>query len=174
MDDAELQSTLLVFGLALYVVCYVVFQTLRAKLSTVPHQALALQQQIAALNAETSGGETARLKTEEELAALRQESDRTKTRLLEVKQSLHEMQHRLPTVVYVLDQIIQSSYTPWVINVRWDYPPKGVSSAIAAEMLRGRRILVFADNASNVRRRVEARFPAGQGYHIGEPGGFEL
>jgi len=174
MDDTALQSTLLVFGLVLYVVCYVAFQGLRARLSTVPHQAMALQQQIAALTAETSGGETARLKLEEELDELRQENDRTKTKLLELKQSHHEMQHRLPTVVYVLDQIMQNSYTPWVITVRWDYPPKGVSAAITAEMLRGRRILVFADNAANVRRRIEARFPAGQGYHIGEPTGFEL
>jgi hypothetical protein len=174
MDDTALQSTLLVFGLILYVVCYVAFEALRAKLGTVPHQALALQQQIAALNAETSAGEMTRLKTEQELEDLRQEHDRTKTRLLELKQTHHEMQHRLPTVVYVLDQIMQSSYTPWVITVRWDYPPKGVSAPIAAEMLRGRRILVFADNAPNVRRRLEARFPAGQGYHIGEPGAFEL
>ena len=174
MDNAELQSTLLVFGLILYVVCYVAFQALRARLSTVPHQALALQQQINALTAEASAGQMSQLKTEEELAGLREESDRTKTKLLELKQTQHEMQHRLPTVVYVLDQIIQSSYTPWVITVRWDYPPKGVAAAIAAEMLRGRRVLVFADNAPNVRRRVEARFPGGQGYHIGEPVAFEL
>jgi hypothetical protein len=174
MDDSALQSTLLVFGLILYLVCYVAFQGLRARLSTVPHQALALQQQISSLTAEASAAEMSRLKIEEELEELRQENDRTKTRLLEAKQAFHEAQHRLPTVVYVLDQIIQASYTPWVITVRWDYPPKGVAGVIAAEMLRGRRVLVFADNAGNVRRRVEARFPAGQGYHIGEPAVFEL
>jgi hypothetical protein len=174
MDNTDIQSTLLVFGVIFYVICYVVFQALRARLGTVPHQAAALQQQIAALNAETGSFQMNQLRIEEELEELQQETDRTKTRLLEAEQTLHEMQHRLPTVVYVLDQIIQSSYRPWVITVRWDYPPKGVSGPIAAELLRGRRVLVFADNAPNVRRRIEARFPLGQGYHIGEPVAFEV
>jgi hypothetical protein len=36
-------------------------------------------------------------------------------------------------------------------------------------MRRGRRILVFADNVANVRRRIEARFPPAFGHHLGEP-----
>jgi hypothetical protein len=174
VDSSDLQSSLLVFGVIFYIVDYVVFQALRARLGTVPHQAAALQQQIVALAAEASNGEVARLRIEEQLEGLRQETDGAKTRLLEAQQTLHELQHRLPMVVYVLDQIIQSSYSPWVVSVRWDYPPKGVPDAIAAEMLRGRRVLVFADNAPNVHRRIEARFPRGQGYHTGEPAPFEV
>jgi len=174
MDDVDIQSTLLVLGVVFYLICYVAFQALRARLSTVPHAAAALQQQIVALTLEASTGQMSQMRGEEEMEQRRQEVDRTKTRLLEAKQMLHEMQHRLPTIVYVLDQIIQNTYTPWVITVRWDFPPKGVAEPIAAEMLRGRRVLVFADNAPNVRRRIEARFPPGQGYHKGEPAPFEL
>ena len=174
MDDVELQSTLLVFGLIFYLGAYVAFQTLRARLSTVPHQAAALQQQIAAMTAETTAGAATKLRVEAQLEELRQQVDRETTKLLEAKQSLHELQHRLPTVVYVLDQIIQSSYTPFVITVRWAYPPDGVPAAISAEMLRGRRVLVFADSPANVRRRIDARFPPRQGYHTGEPVPFDL
>jgi hypothetical protein len=174
MDDVDIQSTLLVLGVIFYLICYVAFQALRARLSTVPHAAAALQQQIAALTVEASTVQMSQIRGEEEVEERRQEVDRTKTRLLEAKQIMHETQNRLPTIVYVLDQIIQSSYSPWVITVRWDFPPKGVPEPIAAEMLRGRRVLVFADNAPNVRRRIEARFPPGQGYHVGEPAPFEL
>lgn len=174
MDGTELQSTLLVFGVVFYIGAYIAFQGLRARLATVPNQALALQQQIMALTAEASSVQMTQLRAEEEVHARRDEAERTKTKLLEAQQLLHEMEHRLPSVVYVLDQIVQSSYTPWLITVRWDFPPKGAPAEIAAEMLRGRRVLVFADNAPNVRRRVEARFPPGQGYHIGDAVPFEL
>lgn len=174
MDDVQLQSTLLVFGIVFYIGGYIAFQGLRARLATVPNQALVLQQQIMALSAEAGQGQMTQLRAEEEVQALREEADRVKTKLLEAQQLVHETEHRLPSVVYVLDQIMQSSYTPWLITVRWDYPPKGAPAAIAAEMLRGRRVLVFADNAPNVRRRIEARFPPGQGYHIGDPVAFEL
>lgn len=174
MDDIELQSTLLVFGLVFYLAAYVAFQSLRARLSAVPHHAAALQQQIATLTAEANAVEATKLRAEEELQTLRDEVDRSKTKLFETKQALHEMQHRLPTMVYVLDQIIQSSYTPFLITVRRDYVPDGVPRDIGAEMLRGRRVLVFADNPGNVRRRVEARFPPGQSYHTGEPTPFAL
>ena len=174
MDNTAIQSTLLVFGVIFYIAGYVAFYGLRTRLASVPNQAAILQQQIAALTAEAGSGQAVRLRTEEELAQLRQGIDRSTTRLLEARQMLHEMQNRLPTVVYVLDQIIQSSYSPWVTSVRWDHLPKGLSEATAAEMRRGRRVLVFADNAANVRRRIEARFPPGQGYHMGEPAPFEF
>ena len=174
MDDAELQSTLLVFGIIFYIGAYVAFQALRARLSTVPNQALALQQQVMALTAEAGQGQMTQLRAEEEVQAMREDADRVKTKLLEAQQLLHEMEHRLPSVIYVLDQIVQTSYTPWMISVRWDFPPKGAPAEIAAEMQRGRRVLVFADNAPNVRRRIEARFPPGQGYHIGDAAAFEL
>jgi hypothetical protein len=173
MDDIAIQSALLVFGAIFYVAGYVTFYGLRTRLASVPGQAAILKQQIATLTAETGSAQMVRLRAEEELEQLRQDIDLTTTRLLEARQTLHEMQNRLPTVVYVLDQIIQSSYSPWVASVRWEHPPKGLPEATAAEMRRGRRVLAFADNAANVRRRIEARFPPGQGYHLGEPVQFE-
>ena len=38
----------------------------------------------------------------------RLEAGRSEARLFEARQTLHELQHRLPTIVYVLDQIIQT------------------------------------------------------------------
>jgi hypothetical protein len=173
MNDTAIQSTLLVFGVIFCLAAYVTFYGLRTRLASVPNQAAILQQQIAVLTAETGSAQMVLLRVEEELERLRQDIDRTKTRLLEARQMQHEAQNRLPTVIYVLDQIIQSSYLPWVTSVRWDHPPKGIMAATAEELRRGRRVLVFADSAANVRRRIEARFPPGQGYHMGEPAPFE-
>jgi|SRR5580658_5101 hypothetical protein len=174
MDDSTVQSTLLVFGLIFYLFSAYAFEALRARLATIPSEAAALAQQTAVLGAEVASSRLDRLRAEEAHEKLRQEIERATTGLLEAKQTLHELQHRLPAVVYVLDQIIQNSYASWVLTVRWDMPPKGVAGPVAAELRRGRRVLVFADNPANVRRRIEARFPAGQGYHTGEPAPFEI
>jgi hypothetical protein len=169
MNDVALQSTLLVFGVTFYLAAYVAFQALRARLATVPQQAAALRQQIEMLAAEADNSQQSQLRAAEEHAQLTLEIDKLTSRRLLAEQTLHEMQNRLPTIIYVLDQIIQPSYTSWVISVRWEYPAKGVPDAVAEEMRRGRRILVFADNVANVRRRIEARFPPSHGHHLGEP-----
>jgi hypothetical protein len=169
MNNVALQSTLFVFGVTFYLVAYVAFQALRARLATVPRQAAALQQQIETLAAEAGNSQQGQLRAGEEHAQLSLEIESMTTRRLLAEQTLHELQNRLPTIIYVLDQIIQPSYTSWMISVRWEYPPKGVPEAVAEEMRRGRRILVFADNVANVRRRIEARFPPTHGHHLGEP-----
>ncbi|HVJ53319.1 MAG TPA: hypothetical protein VM689_12705 [Aliidongia sp.] len=169
MPGEDWIGLLLVAAAVFGIMSWVAFEGLKTRLGSIPQQAAMLAQQIVSLHAENNAAEMNRARAEQDLEEISAEIDQTETSLREARQRLHETQHRLPTTVYVLDQIIQNSYQPWLVIVRYGATEDAKPGTIAAEWARGRRILVFAENAANVRRRIQVRYPPPQGYHSSEP-----
>jgi hypothetical protein len=164
---------LLVAAAVFGIVSLVVFEGLKTRLRSIPAQAQILRQQIASIHAENDAASSVKARAEQELEEIAAERDKVETSLLEARKRVHEIRNRLPAIIYVLDQIIQSSYQPWVVIVRNGAVDGTKPGTIAAEWAHGRRTLVFADNAANVRRRIQVRYPPAQGYHTSEPQTFD-
>ncbi len=173
MFGEDWTGLLLVASAVFGVICLIVFEGVRTRLRSIPEQAHLLNQQIAAINMENQTADLVKAKAEQMLEEISTEVEETETNLLEARQALHEIRNRLPTVVYVLDQIIQQSHKPWLVIVRNGSAEGTKPGTVEGEWARGRRTLVFAENAGNVRRRIQARYPAAQGYHLNEPQSFD-
>ncbi len=167
-------GTILVADLILALLCYISFESLKVRLSSVPEQAAILAQQIATISVENQSALMLIDREAEQAGELQRELDSVETRFIEAQKTLNEIQNRLPAIVYVLDQIIQANYQPWLILVRRGDPKEAAAGSLDAEWANGRRMLVFADNAANVRRRIEVRYPPAQGYMVSDPQLFEI
>ncbi len=161
LDGSNLLGTLIVFDLIVVSVAFVTIQTLRIRLGSVPDTIRIMNQQI----------EIAR----RDIEAMSMQSEAKKAKKIEIDHLIEKRQgeladkrvrltatqNRLPLTITVLDQLIQSTHQPWMVIVRKGYDEVDPDS--------GQRYLVCGDDAANARRRIEARFPAAQGYRISEP-----
>jgi hypothetical protein len=171
MSTTDLVGPLWGFGLLLLVVCYATFESLRMRFAAVPQQHGVLTAQIQSFQAEIEVLKAQIAKKEAGEAMVLAEIESLTTATLQARQRVDEIDRRLPTTIYVIDQMIRRNHTPWVIMVRRKGPTRGGKEE--AEWAKGRLLLVFGDGAEAVQRRMEVRFPATQGFHCGEARPFE-
>jgi len=167
--QANLFGTLIVFTVIAVTVLVVMIANLRTRLSSVPKTAEILAQQFALAHNETTLSETLILQHETAIAELEHQLSEQQAAFDERRQRLNDARNRVPSLVYVLDQIIQTSHKPWLVPVRLE----GATEA-DGDWVQGRRYLVYGEDIENVRRRIEVRYPAREGYRAAEPQPFKL
>jgi hypothetical protein len=171
---ANATGTLIVFDIILVVLCFIAAENLRLRLRSIPNQAGLMTQQLNAAFKDVEKLNSSNAHAESCLEELAKEVAEKKGALLDASQRLSDARQRLPTVIYVTEQLIQATYQSWLVIVRRGEPAQVPAGTIAAEWANGRRILVYSDTAANARRRIEARYPPGQGYRASDPQSFSL
>lgn len=172
--SADTIGTLIIFDLILVTMLVVAVETLRLRLAAVPDQAELLNQQHQNAVRETEKLRMANAQAERVLAELATRIEERGAALADTQQRLNEAKNRVPTSVYVLEQLIHTSHAPFVVTVRRGDPAQAPPGSIPAEWAVGRRFIVYGDDIANARRRIEARFPPSQGYRVGDPQPFEM
>ncbi|GGF13058.1 hypothetical protein GCM10011611_18460 [Aliidongia dinghuensis] len=167
--SASTFGTLLVFAIVAVIILMVVAENLRVRLRSIPEQAEILAQQFATAHNDAKANEASIDRDERMIAQLEQQLARLEAALEEKRQRLVDARNRVPSVVYVLDQIIQPTHRPWLVPIRLDG-----AAAEDGDWLSGRRYLVYGEDVENARRRVEVRFPQREGYRAAMPEPFEL
>ena len=162
-------GTLIVFTIIAVIVLMVMVENLRTRLRSVPEQAEILAQQFALAHNESIASEVAIARDEQLIAGLERQLAQSEAALEEKRQRLSDARNRVPSLVYVLDQIIQLTHRPWLVPVRLE----GVT-AKDGDWVSGRRYLVYGEDIENARRRIEVRFPSREGYRAAEPQPFEV
>jgi hypothetical protein len=174
IGDNDLLGTLIVFDLILVTVLVVAAETLRIRLGAVPEQAGLLSQQLQNTARDTEKMRLTNAQSERVLAELGAKIEERGGLLTEAQQRLEDGRGRLPTTVFVLEQLIHPSHQPWLTTVRRGDPAQAPAGSLLAEWAAGRRYIVYGDHAANARRRIEARFPPSQGYRASEPQRFTM
>lgn len=162
-------GTLIVFTIIAVIVLMVMVENLRTRLRSVPEQAEILTQQYALAHNESVVSEAAITRDQQLIADLERQLAQHEAALEEKRQRLSDARNRIPSLVYVLDQIIQLTHQPWLVPVRLEG-----ATAKDGDWASGRRYLVYGEDIENARRRIEVRFPAREGYRAAEPQPFEV
>ena len=162
-------GTLIVFTVIAVIICMVLVENLRTHLRSVPEQAEILTQQFALAHNELIASEVAIARDERIIADLERQLAQHEAAVEEKRQRLDDARNRVPSLVYVLDQIIQLTHQPWLVPVRLEG-----ATAKDGDWATGRRYLVYGEDIENARRRIEVRFPAREGYRAAEPQPFEV
>jgi chromosome segregation ATPase len=162
-------GTLIVFTIVAIIVLMVLLENLRTRLRSIPNQAEILAQQFALAHGEATASEAVIGRDERIVADLERQLERLQAALEEKRQRLTDARNRVPSLVYVLDQIIQLSHKPWLVPLRLEG-----ATAEDGDWLNGRRYLVYGEDVENARRRIEVRFPAREGYRAAEPQPFDV
>jgi hypothetical protein len=162
-------GTLIVFTIIAVTVLVVMVSNLQTRLSSVPKTAEILAQQFALAHNEAILIQTVIRQHETAIAELERQLSEQQAAFDERRQRLNDARNRIPSLVYVLDQIIQLTHQPWLVPVRLE----GATEA-DGDWVQGRRYLVYGEDIENVRRRIEVRFPAREGYRAAEPQPFKL
>ncbi|HLZ64855.1 MAG TPA: hypothetical protein VKQ29_01430 [Aliidongia sp.] len=162
-------GTLIVFATIAVTVLVVMVANLRTRLRSVPETAEILAQQFALAHNEAVANETAIAQSERAIGNLERQLSQLEAAAEEKRQRLSDARNRIPSLVHVLDQIIQQSHQPWLIPVRLE----GATEA-DGDWIHGRRYLVYGEDIENARRRIEVRFPQREGYRAAEPQPFKV
>ncbi|HEV2673081.1 MAG TPA: hypothetical protein VGV37_00985 [Aliidongia sp.] len=162
-------GTLIVFTIIAVIVLVVMMENLRTRLRSVPEQAEILAQQFALAHNESIASEIAINRDERAVADLERQLAQQEAALDERRQRLSDARNRVPSIVYVLDQIIQLTHRPWLVPVRLEG-----ATAADGDWTSGRRYLVYGEDVENARRRIEVRFPSREGYRAAEPQPFDV
>ncbi len=162
-------GTLIVFTALAALVLMVLIENLRTRLRSIPNQAEILAQQYALAHGDATASEAAIDRDARAIADLEGQLQRQQAAFEEKRQRLNDARNRVPSIVYVLDQIIQLTHKPWLV-------PIGLDGATAADgdWVNGRRYLVYGEDIENARRRIEVRFPSREGYRAAEPQPFDV
>jgi hypothetical protein len=162
-------GSLIVFTIIAVTILAIMLANLRTQLRSVPETALILTQQFALAHNEAVISETAIAQSEAAIADLERQLSEQQATFEERRQRLNDARNRTPSLVYVLDQIIQMSHQPWLVPVRLE----GATEA-DGDWIHGRRYLVHGEDVENARRRIEVRYPAREGYRAAEPQPFKV
>ena len=172
MDDiaqGNSLGTLIVFSAIAVTILAIMIANLRTRLRSVPETAAILAQQFALAHNEAVASETAIAQSQQAIADLERELSRQQAAAEEKRQRLSDARNRVPSLVHVLDQIIQQSHQPWLVPIRLE----GATPA-DGDWIHGRRYLVHGEDVENARRRIEVRFPPREGYRAAEPQPFKV
>jgi chromosome segregation ATPase len=162
-------GSLIVFAIIAVTILVVMVANLQTRLRSVPETAEILAQQFALAHNEATLSESAILQHEKTIAELERELSEQQAAFDERRQRLNDARNRIPSLVHVLDQIIQMSHQPWLVPVRLE----GATEA-DGDWVHGRRYLVYGEDVENARRRIEVRYPAREGYRAADPQPFKL
>jgi hypothetical protein len=162
-------GTLIVFATIAVTILLVMIANLRTHLRSVPETAGILAQQFALAHNEAVAGEAAIARHQKAIADMERRLSQQEAACEEKRQRLNDARNRVPSLVHVLDQIIQSSHQPWLIPIRLE----GATEA-DGDWIHGRRYLVYGEDVENARRRIEVRFPPREGYRAAEPQPFKV
>jgi hypothetical protein len=162
-------GTLIVFTAIAMTVLAVMVGTMRTRLRSVPETAEILAQQFALAHNEAVLHQGSIEQNEKTIAELEQKLSQQEAALEEKRQRLNDARNRVPSLVYVLDQIIQSSHQPWLVPMRLEG-----ATAADGDWVHGRRYLVYGEDEANARRRIEVRYPAREGYRVADPQPFKV
>lgn len=162
-------GTLIVFTIIAVTIFLVMLANLRTRLRSVPETAGILAQQFALAHNEATISEAAIAQSEQAIADLERRLSEQQATFEERRQRLDDARNRVPSLVHVLDQIIQTSHQPWLVPVRLE----GATDA-DGDWIHGRRYLVYGEDVENARRRIDVRYPAREGYRAAEPQPFKV
>ena len=162
-------GTLIVFTIIAVTILMVMLSNLRTRLRSVPETAEILAQQFALAHNEATLSETAIAQHEKAIADMERQLSEQQAAFDERRQRLNDARNRIPSLVHVLDQIIQMTHQPWLVPVRLE----GATDA-DGDWIHGRRYLVYGEDVENARRRIEVRYPAREGYRAADPQPFKL
>ena len=162
-------GTLIVFATIAVTILLVMIANLRTHLRSVPETAEILAQQFALAHNEAVASEGAIARHQKAIADLERRLSQQEAACEEKRQRLNDARNRVPSLVHVLDQIIQTSHQPWLIPIRLE----GATEA-DGDWIHGRRYLVYGEDVENARRRIEVRFPPREGYRAAEPQPFKV
>jgi hypothetical protein len=162
-------GAVIVFTFIALIILAVLVENLRTRLRSVPEQAEILAQQFALAHNESIANEAAIARDGRIIADLERQLAQQQAALDERRQRLSDARQRVPSLVYVLDQIIQPTHRPWLVPVRLEG-----ATAEDGDWVNGRRYLVHGEDIENARRRVEVRFPVREGYRAADPQPFEI
>ncbi|MDB5363545.1 MAG: hypothetical protein JWO51_4842 [Rhodospirillales bacterium] len=162
-------GTLIVFTAIAVTILLIMIANMRTRLRSVPETAEILAQQFAFAHNEAIISEAAIAQNEKTIADLEYQVSEQMATVEERRQRLSDARNRIPSLVYVLDQIIQMSHQPWLVPVRLEG-----ATATDGDWINGRRYLVHGEDVENARRRIEVRYPAREGYRAAEPQPFKV
>jgi hypothetical protein len=162
-------GSLIVFTIIAVTVLVVMVANLRTRLRSVPETAEILAQQFALAHNEGIVSETAIAQNEKAIAEMERQLAEYQATLDERRQRLNDARNRIPSLVHVLDQIIQQSHQPWLVPVRLDG-----ATETDGDWIHGRRYLVYGEDVENARRRIDVRYPPREGYRAAEPQPFKV
>lgn len=162
-------GSLIVFTLIAVTILLVMVANMRTRLRSVPETAEILAQQFALAHNEGVISETAIAQSEKAIADLERHLSEQTGAVEERRQRLSDARNRIPSLIYVLDQIIQLSHQPWLVPIRLEG-----ATATEGDWLQGRRYLVYGEDIENARRRIEVRYPSREGYRAAEPQEFRV
>jgi hypothetical protein len=172
--ENDVIGTLIVFDLVLVTMLVVAAETLRIRLSSVPDQANLLTQQLQTALRDAEKLRLANAQSEHVLGELAGKIEERGALLEEVQQRLQDGKSRAPISAVVLEQLIQPSHQPWLTTVRRGERSQAHPGTAQAEWAAGRRFIVYGEDATYARRRIEARFPPAQGYRASDPQRFTM
>jgi len=162
-------GSLIVFTIIAVTILVVMISNLQTRLRSVPETAEILAQQFALAHNEATINETTIIQHEKSIADMERQLSEQQAAFDERRQRLNDARNRIPSLVHVLDQIIQMSHQPWLVPVRLE----GATDA-DGDWVHGRRYLVYGEDVENARRRIEVRYPAREGYRAAEPQPFKI
>ena len=172
MDDlvqGNTFGTLIVFTIIAVTILMVMVSNMRTRLRSVPETAEILNQQFSLAHNEAVISETAIAQSQKTIADLERQLAEQQASFEERRQRLSDARNRVPSLVHVLDQIIQQTHQPWLVPVRLEG-----ATETDGDWVHGRRYLVYGEDVENARRRIEVRFPAREGYRAAEPQPFKV
>src|SRR5271170_2211130 len=111
-------GSLIVFTAITVTILLVMIANMRTRLRSVPETAEILAQQFALAHNEVTLSQTTIAQSERLIADLERQLSEATATVEERRQRLSDARNRIPSVVYVLDQIIQLSHQPWLVPVR--------------------------------------------------------
>jgi hypothetical protein len=162
-------GTLIVFATIAVTILLVMVANLRTHLRSVPETAEILAQQFALAHNDALASEATIARHQKAIADMERRLSQQEAACEEKRQRLNDARNRVPSLVHVLDQIIQTSHQPWLIPIRLE----GATEA-DGDWIHGRRYLVYGEDVENARRRIEVRFPPREGYRAAEPQPFKV
>jgi len=162
-------GTLIVFTAIAITILIVMISNMRTRLRSVPETAEILAQQFALAHNEAILSETAIAQSDKVIADLERQLSEQTGAVEERRQRLSDARNRIPSLIYVLDQIIQLSHQPWLVPVRLEG-----ATPTDGDWIHGRRYLVYGEDVENARRRIEVRYPVREGYRAAEPQEFKV
>ena len=172
MQDAMSGSTfgtLLVFSVITVTIFFVMVANMRTHLRSVPETAAILEQQFALANNELITHQASIADAERAIGELDRQVAQQQAALDERRQRLADARNRVPSLVFVLDQIIQQSHVPFLIPIMLEG-----ATAADGDWINGRRYLVYGDDEANALRRIEARYSQREGYRCAPPEPFKV
>jgi len=162
-------GTLIVFTVIAGTILMIMVANLRTRLRSVPETAEILAQHFTLARNEAIISETAIAQNEIMIADLERQLSQREAEFEEKRERLNNARNRIPSLVHVLDQIIQQSHQPWLVPVHLEG-----TTAADGDWMNGRRYLVHGEDVENARRRIEVRFPTHEGYRVAEPQPFKV